>query len=265
MSHRASLESGTVTVADSDLRALISSLSPLLFDERTHEPYLPFPSSSPFANFRLTPPRLSDLSNKVSAANSPSIQPFLSSTPVPVTETWAEQVILTDQKTILAILLAWTATDPPGGTTFRILRQIVDESDRKQDVYAGEIAFVREKWFQLEARDDEVERARLQALNNAKLAGDRTISWTVGFYIVQAFAGRGLMTATLETAMDFGKTVLNVHKIVSGAFMENEASKRVHYKLGFTSPGSDWVDLPPGRAELFGKRKEVCVLEWRRE
>lgn len=115
---------------------------------------------------------------QVTAANSPSVQPFLSSTPVPATDSWAIDSSRSDQTRILATLLAWDTA--PDGAPFRVVRQVIDEADRSKDVYAGEIAFVREKWFQLEAKDDEVERTRLQALNNAKPPGDPSISWTVG-------------------------------------------------------------------------------------
>lgn len=117
---------------------------------------------------------------QTAAANSPSIQPFLSSTPVPATKTWAKESILLDQARIFATLLGWDAGSAPDGAPFRVVREALDEVDRSKDVYAGEIAFVREKWFQLEAQGDEVEQMRLQGLNNAKLPGDPTISWTVG-------------------------------------------------------------------------------------
>ena len=83
-------------------------------------------------------------------------------------------------------------------------------------------------------------------------------------YITASFAGRGLMTATLNLALQFGIDVLNVHKVVSGCFMENAASKAVHIKAGFVSPGSEWVTLPPWRVQ-FGPRKEICVLVWEKK
>lgn len=83
-------------------------------------------------------------------------------------------------------------------------------------------------------------------------------------YIVRAFTGRGLMSEALELVMSFSKEVLNVHKISSGCFVENEGSKRVHLKAGFVSTGTAWVSLPPWRIKLFGARKEICVLSWTR-
>lgn len=47
-----------LTVDDPDARARISAHTPILFDERTNEPYLPIPASN--SQFRLTPARFSD-------------------------------------------------------------------------------------------------------------------------------------------------------------------------------------------------------------
>lgn len=67
MADRGSIKSGTVSISCAALRSAISSSSPLRFDATTLEPYLPFPPGK-FQSFRVTPPRLTDVADKVSVS-----------------------------------------------------------------------------------------------------------------------------------------------------------------------------------------------------
>lgn len=84
-----------------------------------------------------------------------------------------------------------------------------------------------------------------------------------GIYVVKAFEGRGLLTAAFAVARSFAVDALNLRHFMSGAFVENEASGHVHRKLGFTSSGTGWLEVPPERVAMNGKRVEVEVFEWR--
>lgn len=71
ISPEGSCASGIVCIHYPTLRASISAASALRFDATTNEPFLPFPVDSPFAEYRLTPPRLSDVHDKVLVPHRP--------------------------------------------------------------------------------------------------------------------------------------------------------------------------------------------------
>ncbi|KAK4700657.1 hypothetical protein P7C70_g5585, partial [Phenoliferia sp. Uapishka_3] len=161
-----------VTVEPASLRTTISASSPIRFDSATNEPYLPFPSTSKFASFRLTPPRLSDVPCKVAATNSSHIQPWLNSAPVPATDKWALQSIVVDQEEISKFLDDWPRE--VRGCPFRVIREVTADGDS----YAGEMQVGREMGYV--ASDTQEERTKLMEMNLARAAGDPEIDWRIG-------------------------------------------------------------------------------------
>lgn len=265
ISPEGSCASGIVCIHYPTLRASISAASALRFDATTNEPFLPFPVDSPFAEYRLTPPRLSDVHDKVTAVNSPSIQPWLASTPVPATSTWVQNRIIVEQKRALETLLAW---DPMSTSAKRWARGLPVGVIRKrveggEDVYAGDLGIGREAYFLM--AEGEEERRRWSDENARREVGDPEIVWRVGFYIIDAFAGRGLITAAFTLARNFAIESMNLRHMLTGAFTANLGSRRVQIKTGFKEIGSGWLTMRPDRVALCGERTEVFVYEWRKE
>lgn len=60
----------------------------------------------------------------------------------------------------------------------------------------------------------------------------------VGYWISQAFQGRGLMTAAVASAVDIAKNGLGLHRLEAATLVHNAASQRVLEKNGFEAYGT---------------------------
>ncbi|MBX9576756.1 MAG: GNAT family N-acetyltransferase [Caulobacteraceae bacterium] len=84
---------------------------------------------------------------------------------------------------------------------------------------------------------------------------------TLGYWIGQAFAGRGLATAAVRAMVDFAFTDLGLHRVEAACVPSNHASRRVLEKAGFEHEGQaraylkingEWADHL-----LFGRVRDA--------
>lgn len=73
-------------------------------------------------------------------------------------------------------------------------------------------------------------------LSNIRRGVAQTAS--VGYWTGQPFAGQGRMTAALRTLSDFAFRGLGLHRLEAACVPDNEASRRVLLKTGFTHEGT---------------------------
>ena len=60
----------------------------------------------------------------------------------------------------------------------------------------------------------------------------------IGYWIDEAYAGRGIIPTALAMAADYSFQVLQLHRLEAGIQPENIASRRVMEKLGFREEGT---------------------------
>ena len=60
---------------------------------------------------------------------------------------------------------------------------------------------------------------------------------TLGYWIAQAHAGRGLATAAVRAMVDFAFSELRLHRVEAACLPANQASRRVLEKAGFEAEG----------------------------
>jgi [ribosomal protein S5]-alanine N-acetyltransferase len=60
---------------------------------------------------------------------------------------------------------------------------------------------------------------------------------TLGYWIAQAHAGRGLATAAVRAMVDFAFSELRLHRVEAACVPANQASRRVLEKAGFEAEG----------------------------
>jgi ribosomal-protein-alanine N-acetyltransferase len=141
-----------------------------------------------------------------------------------------------------AWLAPWEATDPVPRER-RSPRQLF--SRQRRETKAGSLA----PWV---IRYGETSRTPLIGqctISNITFGAAR--SGSIGYWIDQAYAGRGLMPAAVALATDYAMQVMGLHRIEICIRPENAASLRVVEKLGFRYEGSrprylhiagDWRD-----------------------
>lgn len=82
--------------------------------------------------------------------------------------------------------------------------------------------------------------------------------------LLPEYAGKGVMSIVLSTLFEsflVPSQLLNVHHILSYAFVGNDGSRRVHEKLGFRIIGTDWLDM---REDRGGGKREEWIFEWKK-
>ena len=72
----------------------------------------------------------------------------------------------------------------------------------------------------------------------------------LGFWLGRPFWGQGLMTEAVSSVLRFGFVGLGLARIHSGYFRGNEASRRVHEKMGFAVTGEGPMFCRAQGAEL---------------
>ena len=161
-----------VRVASPSLRTLISSQSPLRFSP-SHEPYLSFPSDSPFSSYVFTPSRLSDGPALVLLLNDPSVDPWLFSMPRPYLLSHAEEYAASQMASQRKLLAEWEAGIV--GWPCAVLRKRNEEGG---DEFVGNFGVGREGRF-LDVEDVEERRAKVEE-NVGRACGDPATVWTMG-------------------------------------------------------------------------------------
>ena len=89
-------------------------------------------------------------------------------------------------------------------------------------------------------------------------AGNRGVA-TMGFWLGKPFWGRGLMTEAASVMIDLVFGVTSLERIASVAMTTNEASLRIHRKLGFSPLGRGVCPAPARGGEV-----ECEMFEMRR-
>jgi ribosomal-protein-alanine N-acetyltransferase len=135
-------------------------------------------------------------------------------------------------------LRRWEATSPDGPVSFDMRLGIRRLLQQYRDGLG--VPFVME-W------DDEVAgQLNVWGVSRGSLA-----SATIGYWVAEAYAGRGITTVSVAMATDVCFTALNLHRVEICIRPENHASLRVVEKLGFRYEGlrrryihidGDWRD-----------------------
>lgn len=151
-----------------------SHLSPLLFNEKTNEPYLRLPL--PHTNIILTPPRDADNEAIVKIMNDQRVFQWLESTPYPYylehAKAWLE--VTSRQANTVLQQLEETPGGFVGGCPVRILREVKDNGEES---FLGDCGIG--KWGFADILDPgEREKARRE--NDQRPPGDPGTVWGFG-------------------------------------------------------------------------------------
>lgn len=86
----------------------------------------------------------------------------------------------------------------------------------------------------------------------------------IGYWLCEAYQGKGIMSAAVQTLCDFAFGELNINRIQIKCAIGNVPSKRIPQRLGFTLEGIErqgellaggvFADL-----EIYSKLKEECI------
>lgn len=97
----------------------------------------------------------------------------------------------------------------------------------------------------------EAERALAGAITLSNIRRGVAESGTLGYWIGQPFANRGLATAAVRAMVNYAFEELNLHRVEAACVPDNAASRRVLEKAGFELEGQaraylkingDWAD-----------------------
>lgn len=133
--------------------------------------------------------------------------------------------------------------------------------------FIGEIT-VRRSGFP-EIADVESQRKATEA-NATLAAGDPSIVWEIGFYLIPEYHGKGIMPTVLASLIERVLIpYMNVHRLIGSYFEHNVASRRVFEKCGFQFLAfvPKAVTLPEVKFKASGfKDREIAlgVMEWQR-
>ncbi|KAF8584600.1 hypothetical protein K439DRAFT_1660680 [Ramaria rubella] len=211
------------------------------FDPKTHEPYLPFPSSCKVANLRLTPARASDAPSYMDLLNDPTVYPRLFGPPYPFPLARAEGWTRGSQKRSQEVFHAWTAGEwsKTALNPFNCIRRVLDG---EPDIFVGELPL------------HEVKKE------------DGTHFWDMGVVIIPIFQKQGVGAIAIELLLkSWIIPHMTCHKIRAESFQSNPASSAVFIKAGFAKELSlcgRTVEQPDSK----GGTKELDItVEWRRD
>jgi RimJ/RimL family protein N-acetyltransferase len=85
----------------------------------------------------------------------------------------------------------------------------------------------------------------------------------LGFWLGRPFHGQGLMSEAATSVLRFGFTALGLKRVHSGYFRDNDASRRVHEKLGFSVTGEDTMYCVARGAEVPHINLALSRHDWR--
>ncbi len=84
----------------------------------------------------------------------------------------------------------------------------------------------------------------LEAVGAVGLHETRPGSALLGYWIGRPHQGHGYVTEAVETMVETAFRMANINEIHAQARLENDASRRVLEKAGFSSEGQSRIDLP---------------------
>ncbi|KZT62620.1 hypothetical protein CALCODRAFT_445643 [Calocera cornea HHB12733] len=223
-----------------------------LFDKSRHEPYIPL--RSPHSQYRLTPFRTTDVDAVIHILNQPEVYTHLL-TPYPYQREHAQGFISEQRRRYEADRQYFTgdAVNPiKDGKTFDYgpmlaVREV--QSDGPQ-LFLG-VAGIWRSLFLYET--DEGLKEECKRKNDAKLAGDSSITYSVAYYLDPACHGKGIMTVAIrELIHSWAIPYMNAHDITVGITEDHLSSRRVLEKVGFKMVGE-----LEGVTPMQRKRKSV--------
>ncbi|KAG5716468.1 hypothetical protein E4T56_gene15102 [Termitomyces sp. T112] len=238
-------------------------LHPFEMNSLTGEPFLRLRNHKQII---ITPPRPEDVALYPTIMNDSRIYEWLGSPPFPYTSEHAEEWYLKTKTLSDDVLKKLNAArDEPDAILLNDcpIRNIRELKEDGSDVFLGDIGISRvvEGKFLVPAEEDASEetKAKYKAANDALPLGDPDIAWTVGYYIIPNYHGRGIMTDALQTLLwDWAVPRMGVRHIIASAFEGNTGSLRVFQKNGFVS--SRFFE---NHIQTRGQWRNLHVLEWK--
>ncbi|KAJ7249531.1 GNAT domain-containing protein [Mycena haematopus] len=229
----------------------------LEYNTTTGEPFLRLPT--PFSDFIITPPRMSDVAPSVEIMNDPFVFKWMGrSTPYGVdkAEAWLTKVKAQTDAAVEELRNTTKLHGPQHGPVSGCpVRHIREEQADGTSIFVGDVGLVRSSWSEVLDAD---ERARFIAENDARPAGDPEIAWHIGYYLAPSHNGRGLMTAAVKTIItQFGIPWMNTRRIRSSAFVGNHGSLKVLLKNGFVM-----VDTLVQHVQVGEEKRTLHLMEW---
>jgi len=75
------------------------------------------------------------------------------------------------------------------------------------------------------------------------VVGYNQIDWqnrigSIGYWLAEAYQGKGLMTTSCKALIDYGFGVLNLNRLVIACATENKPSRAIPKRLGFFHEGA---------------------------
>ncbi|GLB35769.1 putative acetyltransferase (GNAT) domain containing protein [Lyophyllum shimeji] len=237
-----------------------SQLYPLEVNPRTGEPFLRLKNHKTII---ITPPRQEDTALYPAIMNDPRIYEWLGSPPSPYTadhaEAWYARVKATSDGALKDLEAAQESSDLilVGDCPVRAIREMKEDGT---DIFIGDIGIMRSAGGKLmaPADADDDQKAKHAEENAARKLGDPKIAWTVGYYIIPSYHGRGIMTDALQTLLwEWAVPRMGVRYIVASAFEGNEGSLGVFRKNGFVQ-----TRIIENHIETRGQWRNLTVMEW---
>lgn len=245
------------------------------FDENG-TPFIALPE--PHSNIIITHSRFEDGDVLIPMMNDPRVYMNLTGPAFPYTQKDWEEFFSKTEKSRSEALAEWKEIEKSkmeagddgkdfkrwiGGTPVNCLREIDPET--KQQRFIGHIS-VRRRGFL--AIRDKAERNRVEEENASRKAGDPLIEWEIGYFLLPAVHGRGIMPLAIRTLIhELMVPHMNVKQLTGAYIDHNNASKRVFEKNGFVyfQHISDAMELPESKTGVKGKMVSMTVMKWEPE
>ncbi|KAF5392532.1 hypothetical protein D9757_002311 [Collybiopsis confluens] len=233
----------------------------------------------------ITPPRLSDIPTLPDLLNDPGVYIWLSLFPQQTTIDTdghlcdAQDRFSIETQTVASVdhsvswvpplveeskrLLQQLEEDPLGlfgGCPLRYIRKVNQDGS---DVLIGDIGIQRCTTMELVAgpKVDQDAAKALQTLNNERKVGDPEILWSVGYFLVPAYAGRGIMSSAFKAVLEkWAIPRMGVRRMLASAYRDNIGSQNVLKKNGFV-----FREIFEKHIEARNQLHDVCVFDWRLE
>ncbi|TDT32471.1 GNAT family N-acetyltransferase [Naumannella halotolerans] len=146
-------------------------------------------------------------------------------------------------------LLAWEPTVPPGGDnrpgSFTELVRTMNAQARHDATLPWVIRYTH-------GSDQPVLAGQL-TVNN--IIGGAAMTGSIGYWVDERWAGRGIVPTAVALAMDYCFSVMRLHRIEVAIRPENGRSLRVVEKLGFRSEG-----LRPRYLHINGQWRDHLIF-----
>ncbi|KAH0578991.1 hypothetical protein J132_00876 [Termitomyces sp. J132] len=237
---------------------------PLEVNPKTGEPFLRLRNHQ---NIILTPPRPEDALSYLPNMNDPHIYKWLGSPPFPFLPEHAEgmyekfKVVWECCQSELEAARESQELVLVGNSPVRAIREVREDDS---DIFLGDISITRAKDGKLLAppddADDEEKTGKYMETNMSLPVGNPNIIWSVGYYLIPSYHGRGIMTDALQTLLwDWAVPRMGVRHIITSAFEGNEGSFRVFQKNGLKQKR-----FIKNYMQRNGQWRNLNVVEWKR-